>query len=70
MDDFSGYNQINFLLTDQHKTAFICTWGTFTYNKLPFCLNNVGAKFQRVMSYAFHDIRHIIQPYLDDLPAH
>lgn len=22
------------------------------------------------MSYAFHDIHHIIQPYLDDLPAH
>eukprot|EP00253_Pinus_taeda_P012769 PITA_12769 len=22
------------------------------------------------MSYAFHDIRHIVQPYLDDLPAH
>jgi hypothetical protein len=22
------------------------------------------------MSYAFHDIMHIIQPYLDDLPAH
>jgi hypothetical protein len=22
------------------------------------------------MSYAFHDIKHIVQPYLDDLPAH
>ena len=22
------------------------------------------------MPYAFHDIRHIVQPYLDDLPAH
>jgi hypothetical protein len=22
------------------------------------------------MSYAFHDIKHIIQPYLDDLPTH
>jgi hypothetical protein len=26
--------------------------------------------FQRAMSYAFHDIKHIVQPYLDDLPAH
>jgi hypothetical protein len=31
MDGFSGYNQIEILPTDQHKTAFICPWGTFTY---------------------------------------
>ena len=70
MDGFSGYNQINIAPTDQHKTACICPWGTFAYKKLPFGLKNVGATFQREMSYAFHDIRHIVQPYLDDLPAH
>jgi hypothetical protein len=70
MDGFSGYNQINILPTDQHKTTFICPWGTFTYRKLPFGLKNVGATFQRAMSYAFHDIKHIVQPYLDDLPVH
>jgi hypothetical protein len=70
MDDFSGYNQINILLVDQHKTAFICPWGTFSYWKLPFGLKNIGATFQRAMSYDFHDIKHIVQPYLDDLPTH
>jgi hypothetical protein len=70
MDGFSGYNQINILPEDQHKTAFICPWGTFAYRKLPFGLKNAGATFQCAMSYAFHDIKHIIQPYLDDLPAH
>jgi hypothetical protein len=70
MDGFSGYNQINIVPEDQHKTAFICPRGTFSYRKLPFGLKNVGATFQRAMSYAFHDIKHIIQPYLDDLPAH
>lgn len=35
-----------------------------------FCLKNVGATFQRAMSYAFHDIKHNVDPYLDDLPAH
>ena len=70
MDHFSGYNQIKILPADQHKTAFICPWGTFAYKKLPFGLKNAGATFQRAMSYAFHDIRHIVQPYLDDLPAH
>jgi hypothetical protein len=70
MDGFSSYNQINILLADQHKTAFICPWGTFAYRKLPFDLKNVVATFQRTMSYAFHDIKHIVQPYIDDLPTH
>ena len=38
--------------------------------KLHFGLKNVGATFQRAMSYAFHDIKHIVEPYLDNLPAH
>jgi hypothetical protein len=70
MDGFSGYNQINIVPEDQHKTAFICPWGTFAYRKLPFGLKNASATFQRAMSYDFHDIKHIVQPYLDDLPAH
>ena len=28
------------------------------------------ATFQIAMDYAFNDIKHIVQPYLDDLPAH
>jgi hypothetical protein len=70
MDGFSGYNQLNIVHEDQHKTTFIYPWGTFTYQKLPFSLKNVGATFQRAMSYAFHDIKHIMQPYLDELPTH
>jgi hypothetical protein len=70
MDGFFGYNQIEILPANQHKTTFICPWGTFTYRKLPFGLKNVGATFQRAMSYAFHDIKHIVEPYLDDLLAH
>jgi hypothetical protein len=69
MDGFSSYNQIKIAPEDQHKTAFICPWGTFAYRKLPFDLKNAGATFQRAMSYDFHDINHIVQPYLDDLPA-
>jgi hypothetical protein len=70
MDGFSGYNQIDILPADQHKTTFIFPWGTFAYRKLPFGLKNVGATFQWAMSYAFHDIKHIVEPYLDDFPAH
>jgi hypothetical protein len=70
MDGFSGYTQIKIVPEDQHKTAFICPSGTFAYQKLPFSLKNDGTNFQRAMYYVFHDIKHIVQPYLDDLPAH
>jgi hypothetical protein len=36
MDGFLGYNQIEILPVDQHKTTFIYPWGTFAYRKLPF----------------------------------
>jgi hypothetical protein len=60
MDDFFGYNQINILPADQHKTDFIYSWGNFAYRKLPFGLKNVGVTFQCAMSYTFHDIKHIV----------
>jgi hypothetical protein len=66
---FQGYNQISIRLEDQHKTTFICPWGTFAYKKMPFGLKNAGATFQQAMSYAFHDIKHIIEACLDNLAA-
>jgi len=70
MDGFSGYNKINILPMDQYKTTFIFPWGTFAYHKLPFGLMNTGVTFQHAISYSFHDINHIVQPYLDHLPMH
>jgi hypothetical protein len=69
MDGFSGYNQIQIKPKDQHKTKFICPWGTFAYRKMPFGLKNAGATFQRAMSFAFHDLKHIVETYLDDLAS-
>jgi len=70
MDSFSSYNQIDILPTDKHKITLIFSWGTFSYWKLPFVLKNAGATFQWAMSYAFHDIKHIVEHYLDDLVVH
>ena len=70
MDGFFGYNHIEILMSDQQKTTFIFPWGTFSYRKLSFSLKNAGATFQHAMSYDFHDIKHVVEPYLDDLPAH
>jgi hypothetical protein len=70
MDGFLGYNQIQIKPEDQHKTTFICPWGTFSYWKIPFGLKNVGATFQPAMNFDFHDLKHIVEAYLDDLVAH
>ena len=70
MDGFSGYNQIQIKPEDQHKTAFICPWGTFSYRKMPFGLKNAGATFQWAMTLIFHDLKSIIEVFLDDLAAH
>ena len=45
MDGFLGYNRIEILPTNQHKTTFIFPWGTFAYRKLPIGLKNTGASF-------------------------
>ena len=37
---------------------------------MPFGLKNVGAAFQRAMTFSFYDIKRIIEVYLDDLAAH
>jgi hypothetical protein len=70
MDGFFGYNKIQIKPEDQHKTVFIFPWGMFSYRKLLFGLKNVGATFQQAMSYAFHDIKQIVEAYLDDLDSH
>ena len=67
---FPWYNPIQIKPEDQHKTNFICPWGAFAYKKMPFGLKNVGATFQQAMSFSFHDIKSIVEPYLDDLSAH
>jgi hypothetical protein len=56
MDGFSGYDQINILPPDQHKTTF---WSQKCWSE--FSVHYV---------YTFHDIKHIVQPYPYDLPTH
>jgi hypothetical protein len=70
MDGFSGYNQIQIKPKDQHKMEFIFPWGTFPYRKMPFGLKNTGATFQHAMTFSFHDLKHIVEAYLDDLASH
>jgi hypothetical protein len=70
MDGFLGYNQIQIKPKDQHKTTFICPWGMFAYQKMPFVLKNARETFQQAMTFDFHDLKHIVEAYLDDISAH
>jgi hypothetical protein len=70
MDGFYCYRQKQIEPEDQHKIYFICLWGTFSYNKIPFVLENDGATFQRTMMFSFHDCKHIVETYLYDLIVH
>jgi hypothetical protein len=36
---------------------------------MPFGLKKVGATFQRAMYFSFHDLKHIVEAYLDDLAS-
>jgi hypothetical protein len=68
--DFSGYNQIQIKTEDQHKKDFIFPWGTFAYRKMSFSLKKAGATFEHAMTFSFHDIKHIVKDYHDDLVSH
>ena len=70
MDGFPRYNQIQIKPEDQHNTTFICPWDTFAYRKMPFGLKNTRATFQRAITFAFHDLKRIIEIYLENLVAH
>jgi hypothetical protein len=45
MDGFSGYNQIDILPVDQHKTTFIFPWGTFAYRNYLLALKMLEPLF-------------------------
>ena len=67
LDGFSGYNQIQIAPEDQDKTTFICPWGIFAYQVLPFVLCNAPATFQRAILNIFSNlINEGLEVYMDD----
>jgi hypothetical protein len=70
MDGFSGYDHIQIKPKDQHQRNFIYPWGTFAYRNIPFGLKNFGATFHWAMSFSFHDLKHMVEAYLDDIASH
>ena len=67
LDGYSGYNQIEIALEDQEKTTFTCSFGTFSFRKIPFGLCNALETFQRCMMGIFSDMIEIIfEIFMDD----
>ena len=54
-DGFSGYNQVPITKEDQHKTTFVCEFGSFAYKKMHFGLKNAPVIFSRIVVKAFQE---------------
>ena len=54
-DGFLGYNQVPIAKEDQHKTTFVCEFGSFAYRKMPFGLKNAPVVFSRIVVKAFQE---------------
>ena len=67
MDAFSGYNQISMDPSNQEKTSFVISHGTYCYRVMPFGLKNAGATYQRLVNRMFHkQIGTFMEVYIDD----
>jgi len=53
---------------DKEKTTFMTNSNNFYYEVMSFGLNNVGATYQRLMDYIFHNmIGRNVEVYVDDI---
>ena len=66
LDLFSGYWQVRMGEECKEKTTFVCCYGTFQFEVMPFGLMNALSTFQRMMDYVFRDIL-FVRVYLDDV---
>lgn len=54
-DGFSGYNEIPIEKEDQHKTTFVCEFGSFSYKVMPFVLKNAPTIFYVIVIKSFQE---------------
>ena len=67
LDGYLGYNKITISPKDQEKTTFTCSYGTFSFKRMPFGLCNAPGTFQRCMMAIFLDmVERTIEVFMDD----
>jgi hypothetical protein len=68
LDLLSGYWQIEIEEKHKYKTAFICEYGLYEFNCMPFGLCNAPGTFQREMNNVLKDVLYeFTLVYLDDI---
>ena len=67
LDGYSGYNKITIASEDHEKTTFMCPYGSFSFQRMPFGLCNAPRTFQRCMMAIFSDmVEKSIKVFMDD----
>ena len=66
LDLFSGYWQVRMAENCKEKTNFVCCFGTFQFEVMPFGLMNAPSTFQRMMDQLFRELS-FVSVYLDDV---
>lgn len=66
LDLFSGYWQIRLSKGCRDKTTFVCRFGTFRFEVMPFGLMNAPATFQRLMDRILEELP-FVRVYMDDV---
>jgi hypothetical protein len=66
-DGFFGYHQVQIAKEDKKNNTFMTKWGSFSYNVIPFGINNVAVVFSQIVIATFHKFIHkFLEVYLDD----
>ena len=63
----SGYYHIGLDKESKAKTAFVTLFGKYEFNAVPFCLAQVPAYFQQLISIVLQDCSKFAMVYLDDI---
>ena len=69
LDLFQGYWQIKMDETCKEKTTFVCKFGTYQFEVMPFGLKNSGGTFQRMMDNILVNESNV-KCYVDDVVIH
>ena len=68
LDCYLGYHQIALKKSDQEKTSFITSCGTYCYNTTMFGLKNAGATYLKAIQKCLHgQIGRNAEAYVDDV---
>ena len=66
LDLFSGYWEIRMAQQCKEMTTFVCRYGTYKFEVMPFGLMNAPSTFQRMMDTIFCGVP-FVRVYLDDV---